>query len=176
MLSKASTWIHYPLQTSDAELITACTETLCSSQGIFSFWPQSTLWQVAESQHLPAVETEARRGSYFLSASHTCRSTEDRRRETGILTSTPAPKGTQLSSQRSTSAPHKGSSLCKDLLNSKALSSFRETVIWCPNKHFCIEMRKPNRSLRAAGDLGKNEEDLVHTLKWENWKTQKLDI
>lgn len=81
-LSKASTWIHYPLQTSDTELITACTQTVCSSQGIFSFWPQSTLWQVAEYQHLPAGETEAWRGSYFCSASLTCRSTGERRRET----------------------------------------------------------------------------------------------
>lgn len=79
-LSKASTWIHYPLQTSDAELITACTETLCSSQEVFSFWPQNTLWQVAESHHqrVPAGETEARSHRYFPSASLTCRSTEPR--------------------------------------------------------------------------------------------------
>lgn len=167
-LSKVSTWMHYPLQTSDAELITACTKTVYSSQEIFSFWPQSTSWQVAESQHLPAEETEARRGSHLLSASLTCRSAGERRRGQESWHPLQCLKGTQLSSQLSTSALQKGSSLCKEPLCSKALSSFWETIIWCPHKRFRIqltEMRKPSRSISAAGALGENEVDLVNALR-----------
>lgn len=82
-LSKASTWIHYPLQTSGAELITACTEAVHSTQGIFAFWSLNTSWQGPRShhQHLPARETEAQSSSHFFWASLTQRSTKEGRTE-----------------------------------------------------------------------------------------------